>query len=335
MPRWKLALIVVGVAVLFAFLDTVQTYLRRYVSWGEDSFDMMFFLMLQPWLVFAALVPAVVALARKRRPVAVHVVAALLFPVAHSVLLTFVHQLRVGFGGFWLAVARLLCEYFVTEVMIYGAIAGVVWVVAAARLRTGAAEARLHALRGQLHPHFLFNALNTVSMLVREGRSAVALDVMAELGELLRALLRDAAGHEVSLAAELEFNRRYLELERARFGDRLTVSFDCDGALLGALVPHLVLQPLVENAVRHGVSRVAGPGAIRVSAERRGDLLALEVWNDGPAPAADAGAGLRITRDRLEGLYGRRQALSLAPAAGGVRARVTLPYHTAPLPVAA
>ena len=210
----------------------------------------------------------------------------------------------------------------------------------AQRLRASELEAqllgaRLTALEARLQPHFLFNALNTVSSLVRTGDSDAAVRAVARLGDLLRALLREDAGQEVSLAQELEFVERYLELERARFGDRLEIALEVDPALLPALVPRLVLQPLVENALRHGIDRSAARARVAVRAARDGAMLRLEVedWGAG-GDAAQAGrappstgVGLSGMRARLARLYGERHELSLVAQPGGSVARVAVPFH--------
>jgi LytS/YehU family sensor histidine kinase len=309
---------------------------------------------MQPWLCFAALVPVVVLFvrrfplgARPLRVLPIHGLAAIAYAVLHLGLIAVVNRFRGG-GPPLDVLVLLLGEYLVLDVAVYAALAATVLVLdarrearerelAAAELEAHLAEARLHALRGQLHPHFLFNALNGVSMLVRAERGAAALEVLAELGELLRAVVADQGAHEVPLADELDFNRRYLALEQVRFGDRLRVSFDSPRELERALVPNLVLQPLVENAVRHGVAKNAGAGEVRVRAFRDGERLALEVWNDGPAPGPEGtGTGLRTTRGRLASLYGDEQELSLGPGPdGGVVARVSVPFHTRPITVEA
>jgi len=346
---------VLGVSLAFVFLEIAQSLIGRAAGGGAgDGFAAMFVGFLQPWFCFAILVPVVVLFvrrfpldARPLRVLPVHATAAVAYAVLHLALIAVVNALRGGAAPGGMLVV-LLGNYLVLDVAIYAAVAATVLVLdarreararelAAARLKAHLAEARLHALRGQLQPHFLFNALNSVSMLVRAERGAAALEVLAELGELLRAVIADPAGHEVRLSDEIDFNRRYLALEKVRFGERLRVSFDCTPELGGALVPNLVLQPLVENAVRHGVAKRAGAGEVRVRAFRDGARLAVEVWNDGPPPGpAGAGTGLRTTRGRLASLYGDEQELSLAAAPdGGMVARVSLPFHTRPIAVEA
>ena len=202
----------------------------------------------------------------------------------------------------------------------------------AARLESLLVAARLDALRAQLNPHFLFNALNAVSALAGSDPAGVR-RVVARLSALLRRVLDGSTAREVTLADELALVDDYLDVQRVRLGDALRVTVDVPGDLRDALVPGLVLQPLVENAVEHGVARLEDrPGRIALAAARDGDALVLTVRDDGPdadGPPGD-GVGLRNTRARLAALYGPAGALdAAADPAGGFVARVRLPYHTA------
>jgi two-component system LytT family sensor kinase len=200
----------------------------------------------------------------------------------------------------------------------------------AAQLQAQLAEARLSALRTQLDPHFLFNTLHAVSALVERDPRGVR-KMISRLSELLRHNLEGAGEQEVPLEQEMKVTERYLEIMQIRFQGRLELEIRMDPAAAGALVPSLVLQPLVENAIKHGVSRTGGTGKIEITAARRGERVVLRVLDNGPGPAADPseGVGLRNTRDRLAELYGGEASLSLAPAEGsGTLAEVSLPYHT-------
>ncbi|HWJ24030.1 MAG TPA: histidine kinase [Gemmatimonadaceae bacterium] len=191
--------------------------------------------------------------------------------------------------------------------------------VRAARLQARLAEAQLHALGAQLHPHFLFNTLHAISALVRpEPKRAEQL--IARLSELLREMLDNRDRAEVTLGEELAFLEKYVDIQEARFGPRLRVTFEVAPAALDARVPRLVLQPLVENAVRHGVSRRLGAGTIAIAAACDDDRLTLTVRDDGaglPRGEVHDGVGLSITRARLRQLYGTEQEFTIAPAAGG------------------
>ena len=201
-----------------------------------------------------------------------------------------------------------------------------------------AQRARLQALRYQLQPHFLFNALNALSTLIVEERTAEASRMVSRLADFLRFTLAGPDADEVPLEEELEFARRYLEIERVRFGERLAVRFDVPAAVMGARVPNLILQPLVENAIRHGLATQAG-GSIAIEASRADGVLRLAVVNDGGGVASHAangngstnGIGLANTRERLTHLYGDRHRLELRPAgAGGARVEIELPYREEP-----
>lgn len=203
--------------------------------------------------------------------------------------------------------------------------------VQAARLAGQLAEARLALLQRQLHPHFLFNALQAVSTLLHRD-PATADGLLMRLSALLRAMLETASGRTLSLCAELELARKYVEIEQARFGERLSVSWSVDGSLLESPVPSLVVLPLVENAIRHGLSTKVGPGRLSVSARREGESLVLVVEDDGLGASLPLarGVGLANTRERLEALYGDRAGLDVETAPGeGFRARVRVPLAEA------
>jgi two-component system, LytTR family, sensor kinase len=203
----------------------------------------------------------------------------------------------------------------------------------AAQLQAQLADARLAALRTQLNPHFLFNTLHAVSALVERDPKGVR-RMIARLSELLRTTLDGAEEQEVPLEEELAFIQRYLEIMQIRFQGRLVVNSRIASDVQDALVPNLLLQPLVENAIKHGVSKIADAGRIEIQAERHGDSLVLRVRDNGPpleehTLRADEGIGLRNTRARLSQLYGPDQKLVLRTVKeGGVLAEVTIPFHT-------
>jgi LytS/YehU family sensor histidine kinase len=203
----------------------------------------------------------------------------------------------------------------------------------AAQIETRLAQAELQALRMQLHPHFLFNTLHAVSMLNFSDVDA-ANRMLVRLSDLLRMSLDKSGRQHVTLREELDFLRKYLEIEETRFHDRLRVVYDVDETLLDAEVPHLVLQPLVENAIRHGISRIAGAGVIEISAYSRGGQLVLRVCDNGAGLPAGWTAeqntriGLSTTIARLKQLYGDEQSFTIGPRAeGGTCAQVILPFR--------
>jgi two-component system, LytTR family, sensor kinase len=187
----------------------------------------------------------------------------------------------------------------------------------------------------QLHPHFLFNTLHAVSMLNFSDVDA-ANRMLVRLSDLLRMSLDNAGKQHVTLREELGFLGKYLEIEQTRFQDRLRVDIDVDENILDAEVPNLVLQPLVENAIRHGVSRIAQNGLIEITARRNGDDLILRVCDNGPGiapqfnPVEDAGIGLSTTIARLQQLYGTHHRFSIAVRPeGGTCAEIVMPYRNA------
>jgi two-component system, LytTR family, sensor kinase len=203
----------------------------------------------------------------------------------------------------------------------------------AERLEAQLTGARLDALRAQLQPHFLFNALGGIAELVHRDPHA-ADRMLVRLSRLLRTALDDRTEHVVTLAHELACLEPYLELERMRYGDRLTVIEDIEPAARGARVPVLLLQPLVENAIRHGIAPRPAPGTVTIRARLAGDAVRLEIEDDGVglAPGFTTGIGLRNTRARLAELYGDASELALGagPAAGTV-VRISVPRErTAP-----
>lgn len=318
------------------------------------------------WWVWAAATPLVallgrhVPLAPPRRALAavVHLSAAVAVSAVH---------VAVILGARLLAdqpppplsaamLARYAVGYLQFDIITYLAILGTSLALAwqrearererrASRLEAQLAGARLSALRMQLNPHFLFNALNSVAMLVREGEGRQAVGMIAGLSDLLRRALDGTEAHEVPLRDELAFIERYLDIERVRFQDRLCVRLDVEPEALDARVPNLLLQPLVENAVRHGVARRASAGLVELSARVVGDRLEIRVRDDGPGldvagPAdvqhvpgqqvAGSGVGLSNARARLAELYGADHALVVRDATeGGVEVLVSLPHRLA------
>jgi signal transduction histidine kinase len=202
----------------------------------------------------------------------------------------------------------------------------------AAQLQAQLADARLAALRTQLNPHFLFNTLHAVSALVERDPRGVR-RMIARLSELLRTTLDGADEQVVPLEQELTFTHRYLEIMQIRFQGRLSIQSQIEPSALDALVPNLILQPLVENAIKHGVSKIDEEGRIEIRAHRDGERLVLCVRDNGPRVAeqglsAGEGVGLRNTRERLEQLYGVDQHLTLRAADdGGVIAEVSIPFR--------
>ena len=197
-----------------------------------------------------------------------------------------------------------------------------------------AREAELRALRYQIHPHFLFNTLNAISTLVVEGQSEAATGMITRLADFFRATLQEDKAEQVELQDELFLSEQYLAIERLRLGDRLSVEIDVPLALLECRVPHLILQPLVENAIRHGIAPRLGPGRLAIEADKNDGLLIVKVTDDGLGKGSrkplkdDRGIGLNNIDKRLRELYGSKGRLQLMwPDAGGCQAILQIPYH--------
>lgn len=201
-------------------------------------------------------------------------------------------------------------------------------------LRQEAARTEMRALQARLPPHFLFNALNGISAVLKRGDERAASGMISRLSDLLRRALAADDRERVHLREEIECVEEYLELERMRFGDRLRFEIDVDENALEALVPTLLLQPIVENAVRHGIAPVTSGGRVRIEGERRNGRLRLTVTDDGRGLSADwrpevnEGTGLRATRGRLERMYGDRARFRIGPGNdGGTRVTLDLPFR--------
>jgi sensor histidine kinase YesM len=324
-----------ALAVFFA-ITTSLTYISqgRPPLWG---FSLV--VALTQWWLWAVLTPLVgwasrawpLERGRLRTTLVLHLAASLVVGVAKAVAENVIREGLLGVRPY------LLINTIALQVLIYWAIVGVVLAVdqlSRDRARTAEAEARLgHAqvqlLRAQLQPHFLFNALNAIAELVHEDQDK-ADRMLGLLSDLLRATLDADDRPQVTLREELALTDRYLAIQQVRFGERLVVHRSIDQGCDDALVPHLCLQPLVENAVRHGLATRASGGTIRIAAERRRGALSITIEDDGAGlgPAMADGVGLAATRARLRALHGPMANLTLAPRpTGGTIATVVLPQQ--------
>ncbi|HEY5911480.1 MAG TPA: histidine kinase [Verrucomicrobiae bacterium] len=305
---------------------------------------------LADWYVFAVLSLPVIRLARvyhfeagkRGRSLAVHAAGSALFSGAYMVLRAWVGTWQSQ-AGFLQAFQPLLVKTWHFNLLLYWVMVAVACAfdyyrkyrdreLRTAELENRLAQARLQALQMQLNPHFLFNSLHSISALMHKDIEA-ADRMISRLGELLRAALDSSDAQEVSLRQELDFVKKYLELEQIRFGNRLVVRIEAAPETLDAQVPNLILQPLVENAIRHGIEPHARAGQIKLQASRQGDGLALEVHDNGeglPQNAAPSeGVGLSNTRARLRTLYGDAHEFEMRGAAGGgLMVRVLIPFRT-------
>jgi len=201
-----------------------------------------------------------------------------------------------------------------------------------ARLNEQLSKAQLDALRRQIEPHFLFNTLNAIAGLVREQRTDDAIGMIAGLSDILRRVLRDSGKQQVSLGEEMDFVHKYLDIQNVRFAERLRVRINVPTDLLRAQVPSFILQPMVENAIKHGIGKRAQGGDLRITAARSNGMLTLRVYNDGPGLSAEwekqaTGVGISNTRTRLQGLYGKSFDLNMRnQGTEGVEVSVSFPF---------
>ena len=281
-----------------------------------------------------------------RGQVLVHLLASACFVVAKTAIYTPIFRMLVpavdrGFTamliggtfadllGYWAAVGVIHAVEYYRESQARALVA--------ARLDGELRVAELENLKAQLQPHFLFNTLQAISTLIHRDPSA-ADRMLADLSELLRAAIRHAAAQEVALRDELAFLTRYLDIMRRRFGDRLTIELAVEEGVLDAMVPSLVLQPLAENAIRHGMADRTDPGRVVIAGRKDGASLILEVQDDGPGLAAPRtgtegnGIGLANTRSRVARMYGEGHGIVIEPGTGqrGLTARLTIPLRLRP-----
>lgn len=331
---------------LLGVLFATQTFLASQYVTGRLTWSQSFGMALAAWYVRGLMaLPAYwlavrfpFARGRVGRALLVHIPATLIFAFgAQALFVEIVRRLPATSG-----VMPAPTEVHVTFV-VYWIVVGAAHAlryyrrmheneVATARLQSQLATARLDVLRGQLHPHFLFNTLNDIAELIHEDPDR-ADEMLTTVSELLRASLARTGQRDVSLEQELEFLESYLAIARMRFRDRLTIEVDVPAALRASRVPSLILQPVVENAIRHGVARRDGGGRVTIVASRAGDLLRLEVRDNGPGPSTEGsgeGMGLRTTRERLREQFDGAARFDLRAAdGGGAVAVIEIPFTTA------
>lgn len=354
-PGWILA----GL-IFLTLLTSSRVYLSLALKNVEEPFTEILLGQGLKWALWIPVIPIIVAVERRvgfersRFPVAVgsHAVVAVAILVLHTVVMTMVGQS----AGWYFAqetaratVTLRLVHEGTSVLLVYGGVVALDLVqrhrlereasrLSESRLEAQLATERLRNLQTQLHPHFLFNALHAVAGLLRDAERGRAVEVIEELSDLLRISLRRSGGQMVELSEELDFLETYLDIQAARHGERLSVEWNVDPAVSDAIIPHLILQTLVENAVRHGIERtVAGEegervGRIGISARHRGDRLHFEVTDNGPGPGSresrSEGIGLGNTRARLRTLYGEDFELDVRAREGeGTRSRLEIPLR--------
>ena len=344
MKLMKRALFVLGAWTVVALLFAIQMHFQALAAADPQPWQRVIAWQLAGWWSWAAFTAPVCAYAawavRIRRP-ALLVAAHLPVALATAVLCAGVEGVVKWALGlyrtphtFVTGVTDAVGTYWAFNVLVYAMVAGLYHAWRAQRLETQLMQARLDALVGQLQPHFLFNTLHTISAFVLEDPKQ-ANRMITRLSELLRQSFNRERGPLVSLEEELELLDHYVAIQEARFGDRLRVTFRVDPRAAAAVVPTFLLQPLVENAIRHGAVPNGSVAEVEIAATLAGDRLHLEVRDNGPGfPGGTgrnggSGVGISNTRERLSELYGPGHRFDLTngpPPAGGAVATIEIPY---------
>ena len=340
--------------------DATQTVVTMRSQGMHHAWTQLFVTILFSWLPWALATPVVMYLGRRFPPVRLRSVSTWLIHLAAALTINLLAGAWRAFmevamnpwanpngpGSFTSLWSQTFNNGLLATIIFYASILAISYVLESreriahqqaetARLNEQLSKAQLDALRHQLEPHFLFNALNAVAALVREERNDDAVNIIAGLSDLLRHVLQDSSKQQVPLREELELLDKYLAIQKVRFSDRLHIDAHIPAELLQAQVPSLILQPIVENALKHGIAKRAQGGLVSIAASRLNGHLLLSVYNDGPELSADwkhsvSGVGLSNLVTRLRGLYGSQFEFSLAsPDSGGVQASVSLPYVAA------
>ncbi|HUP89207.1 MAG TPA: histidine kinase [Longimicrobiales bacterium] len=365
----RYTLLSIGIATLLGLIEATQVHLATSKA-NPLSWSRSFTTTMPSWFVLAALVPFVILVARKysldriREPQAliVHAFAASLFALAFLALSGWLsdyvlYQYPPGKAvPFLKNLRRLMGWYFTGQLMVYAGIVGGYFAydysrryrekeraaaelaLKASRLEVSLSRANLEALRMQLNPHFLFNTLNTVSVLALKGERQRVARMLSRLSDLLRLSLENDR-QTLSLKEEIDFLERYLEIEQVRFKDRLSVAITVEEAAYEATVPSLILQPIVENALKYGFAQTIGPGNVSIVCRVKGNMLDLEVMDTGPGfpecrvQSTSTGVGIPNTRARLEQLYGANYTMEFNNRPeGGALVRIRIPYIRVPSP---
>lgn len=353
-PIPKLWLQVGAAWLIIALFDATQTLVSMRAMGMHHAWRALFGVTAASWAVWPIATPAIFALLQRFRLPSrsvmhwlVHGAACVPISLAWATWTALLEHLTNplanprgpdAFADIWYP---KFCGMLIVSVILYGAVVALSVTLdahnrlarqqaASARLSELLAQAQLATLRLQLEPHFVFNSLNAVTGLIREERGNDAIAVIAALGDLLRRVTDHSDRQYVVLEEEIAFLRKYLDIQQMRFAERLCYHIEIPDELRAAQVPDFILQPLVENAIKHGIGKRAKGGALRVGAARDGALLTLTVYNDGPLLPADPGEGVGLAnaRQRLAALYGSEQTLGLKNWNDtGVLATITLPYR--------
>ena len=359
---WKFSGGLLVLTTLISFAEATQVYLGIGAQGRTISYRDALASTMPSWFILALLLPIAIWLARRfrldeggwRRALPIHLIASIVFTLVHLGLASWISDYLLMSEPvpvpFLRNVTRIFTIFFVVDMLYYWAIIGGYYAIdygrryreeeraatqlalKASRLENSLSRANLEALRMQLNPHFLFNTLNTISVLAMKGERQPVVRMINRLSDLLRLSLENNR-QTMSLGEEVDFLQRYLEIEQVRFRDRLSVRVDVPEDLLDAEVPSLILQPIVENAVVHGVSQQTEGGVIEITGRRNGEKLVLVVKDSGPGfrngtGRNRTGVGMSNTAARLEELYGSDQVIRRENSAeGGATVTVELPYR--------
>lgn len=351
---------VLGIWIVLGLIYAGPIYLEVRSEGMTHSATRIFGWGILTWSVWALLTPAIVWLGRRysliggawKRSLAVHIPAFLIISAIHSAAATFITLTVAPFDNMGDSPTSFLPRFlsrmkgaFGPDLLVYGGIIGICYAIdyyrkyrereyLASQLEAQLAQAQLDSLRMQLHPHFLFNTLNGIVGLVRDNRNQAAVSMLVGLSDLLRHALEHSNRQEVELKEELNFIKLYLDIQQMRFSDRLQIELDIQPVTMKALVPNLILQPLVENALRHGIARSAASALVGIRSRIVDDSLELTVFDDGLGLSSDwqlkssSGIGLANTAARLQQLYNADHRFDVRNReGGGVEVVIVIPLH--------
>ncbi len=363
--RWLKWLAILGLWAMLGVIYAGPIYLEvraekmNHAAWRVFSWGIL------SWCVWAPLTPAIVWLSRRyslvgaagKRNLLVHFPAFLIISAIHSAAATFITLAVKPFDNMGTSPTEFLPRFlsrmkgaFGSDLLVYGAVLGVCYAIdyyrkyrerefLATQLEAQLAQAQLNSLRMQLHPHFLFNTLNGIVGLVRDNKNQAAVSMLVGLSDLLRHALEHSNEQEVELKEELNFIKLYLDMQQMRFSDRLQIEIDVEPGTLKALVPNLILQPLAENALRHGIGASVASGLVGISSHADNGFLKLTVFDNGAGLSSDwqlkssGGIGLANTAARLQQLYNGNHRLDVRNReGGGVEVIVIIPLRMSSQP---
>jgi two-component system, LytTR family, sensor kinase len=355
--KWS---VITGAWVLLGVIYVIPIYLEVRAEGMGHSFVRVFAWGILTWLVWAPLTPAIIGFARRfplvggswKTGLPVHVPAFLLFSALHSAAATAITLTIQPFDNmgssptaFWPRFVSRFKGSLGGDLLIYGVVVGLCYAIdyyrkyrerefVAAQLETQLAQAQLDSLRMQLHPHFLFNTLNGIVGLVRDNNNQAAVTMLVGLSDLLRHALEHSDQQEVELKDELNFIKLYLSIQQMRFSDRLQIEFNIDPSTSKALVPNLLLQPLLENALRHGIGGRTEAGSISITSAKENGRLSIVVADNGAGLPnnwqlkTSSGIGLANTIARLQQLYGENHRFDIKNRdEGGVEVEIVIPLR--------